>query len=96
MMNEDNPILSILAGLVRYALMVLLGTLIQRGFLTSGQVTKAALVIALALAGVILMIARKIKTYFQLKAALRLPPTATLADVKVQAKADNPLPNIVS
>lgn len=81
---DADLIKSILAGLVRYALMSLFGGLITAGYVSESNILLASSVLAGGLIVVGSMVWRKVKTKYQLENTAKLPAARNKAEVKEQ------------
>lgn len=94
---EQGDITGFIVSLVRAALYALLGSLIAKGWLTSGQVDGIAPVLALALITIAWTLWSKIKRYYERKAASEMQPNSSLADIQTRAAEMNtaPVPEVL-
>jgi hypothetical protein len=81
-MFNTEAIKSIIAGLIRFALMWAFGWAVKGGYVTTESLETA---IPILLGGVLViasMVWRKIKTRFQIEAASILPADSTISEIK--------------
>jgi hypothetical protein len=77
----NNPIVDIVAGVIRWILAAAFGSLVAKGYITENNLLLAAGIIAVAVLSLLSSVWSKIKAKYNIDAARVLPPTATEGEI---------------